>query len=201
MKPKMEMQKSALVEHELLEVIHKRRSRRAYLSKAIDQATLDSLFEAARWAPSANNEQPWVYLYATKDQTTLWNKLFETLNDSNKIWAENAPLLVLSVIRKNFLGNDQPNTSAKYDLGAANAFLSLQATHVGLNVHQLGGFNRQKVVENMVIPETHEPVIMMAIGYPGTAESLPDNLKLREQTPNERYTKNSFVMNKTFSDG
>jgi len=198
MEPKIEMQKSAQVEHELLDVIHKRRSKRAYLNKPIEQNTIDSLFEAARWAPSSNNEQPWVYIYATKDQTVLWNKLFETLNESNKIWAENAPLLVLSVIRKNFLRNDQPNHSAKYDLGAANAFLSLQATHVGLNVHQLGGFNRQKAIENMVIPETHEPVIMMAIGYPGIAESLPENLKLREQTPSERYTKNSFVMNKTF---
>ena len=192
------MQKSAQVEQELLDVIHKRRSRRAYLNKPVDQKTIDSLFEAARWAPSANNEQPWVYLYATKDQTELWNKLFETLNDSNKVWAENAPLLVLSVIRKNFLGNDQPNNSAKYDLGAANAFLSLQSTHVGLNVHQLGGFNRQRAAENMLIPSTHEPVIIMAIGYPGAAESIPENLKVREQTPNERYTKNSFVMNKTF---
>src|SRR6187455_3430826 len=143
------MQKSTQVEHPLLEVIQKRRSKRAYLNKPIDQNTIDSLFEAARWAPSSNNEQPWVYIYATKDQTELWNKLFETLNESNKIWVENAPLLVLSVIRKNFLRNDQPNNSAKYDLGAANAFLSLQATHVGLNVHQLGGFNRQRATENM----------------------------------------------------
>jgi nitroreductase len=197
MDQKTEMQKSAQIEHELLDVIHKRRSKRAYLLKAIDQKIIDSLFEAARWAPSANNEQPWVYIYATKDQP-LWNKLFETLNDSNKIWAENAPLLVLSVIRKNFLRNDLPNGSAKYDLGAANAFLSLQATHVGLNVRQLGGFSGQKATENMMIPETHEPVIMMAIGYPGPAESLPENLKQRELTPNERYTKSSFVMNTTF---
>jgi nitroreductase len=192
------MQKSAQIEHPLLDVIHKRRSKRAYSDKAIDQGTIDSLFEAARWAPSSNNEQPWVYIYAKKDQPELWNKLFETLNESNKVWAENAQLLVLSVIRKNYLRNDQPNSSAKYDLGAANAFLSLQATHVGLNVHQLGGFNRQKATENMVIPETHEPVIIMAIGYPGIAESLPENLKVRELAPNERYTKDSFVMNKTF---
>lgn len=198
MASKIVLQKSAQIEHTLLDVIHKRRSKRAYLDKAIDQETIDSLFEAARWAPSANNEQPWVYLYATKDQAELWNKLFETLNESNKVWAENAPLLVLSVIRKNFLLNGQPNTSAKYDLGAANAFLSLQATHMGLNVHQLGGFNRQRATENMAVPDTHEPVIMMAIGYAGTPETLPENLKLREETPNERYTKNSFVMNKTF---
>ena len=198
MELKKEMQKSAQVEHELLEVIHKRRSKRAYLNKAVEQNIIDSLFEAARWAPSSNNEQPWVYIYATKDQTELWSKIFDTLNEGNKVWAESAPLLVLSVMRKNFLRNDQPNQSAKYDLGAANAFLSLQATHVGLNVHQLGGFNRQMATENMAIPDTHEPVIIMAIGYPGAAESLPENLKLREEKPNERYTKNSFVMNKTF---
>ena len=192
------MQKSTQIEHTLLDVIHKRRSKRAYIDKPIEQNVIDALFEAARWAPSANNEQPWVYIYATKDQKELWNKLFETLNDSNRVWAENAPLLVLSVVRKNFLRNDLPNSSARYDLGAANAFLSLQATHEGLNVHQLGGFSKQKAIENMLIPETHEPVIIMAIGYPGVAESLPEKLKLRELAPNERYTKDSFVMNKTF---
>lgn len=198
MEPKIEMRKSAEIEHALLEVIHKRRSKRAYTDQPIDQKTIDSLFEAARWAPSSNNEQPWVYLYATRAQTELWSILFETLNDSNKVWASQAPLLVLTVVRKNFRRNDQPNGSAKYDLGGANAFLSLQATHMGLNVHQMGGFNRTQAMEKLHMPDSHEPVIMLAIGYPGVAESLPENLKLRELAPNERYTKDSFVMNKTF---
>ena len=101
-------------------------------------------------------------------------------------------------MRKNFIRNDKPNGSAKYDLGAANALLSVQATHLGLNVHQMGGFDRQIAIDNLNIPDTHEPVVMIAVGYPGDPEILPENLKLRELAPRERYTQSSFVMNKSF---
>jgi nitroreductase len=192
------MEKSAEIEHPLLEVIHQRRSLRAYENRSIEPEKIQALFEAARWAPSSSNEQPWVYIYATKDQPELWNKLFETLMDGNKIWAARAPLLILSLIRKNFVKNDKPNGSAKYDLGAANAFLSLQATHLGLNVHQMGGFDRQRATINLNVPDTHEVAVMMAVGYSGDPELLPENLKQRELSPRERYRKDSFVMNKTF---
>lgn len=192
------MQKSSEVESEINQLIEQRSSKRAYSTQAVEPALIRSLFEAARWAPSANNEQPWVYLYATKDQPELWGKLFDTLNDGNKIWAERAPLLVLSMVRKSFARSGNPNGSAKYDLGAANAFLSLQATHLNLNVHQMGGFDREKARINLNIPETHEAAIMLAIGYPGEASMLPENLKVRETSPRERFIQESFVMNKTF---
>lgn len=192
------MQKSTEIEFQINDLIEQRKSKRAYELKPIEEEKILSLFEAARWVPSANNEQPWVYLYATKDQKELWGKLFDALNEGNKIWAERAPLLVLSMVRKNFAFNGSPNGSAKYDLGAANAFLSIQATQLGLNVHQMGGFDRERARVNLQIPDTHEPAVMMAIGYPGEAAMLPESLKLRELSPRERYIQGTFVMNKSF---
>jgi len=198
METSIDMRTSAEFESPVLEPIQKRRSRRAYLDRPIEQEKIQSLFEAARWAPSSVNEQPWTYIYATKDQSELWEKLFSTLNDGNKIWAQHAPLLILSLTRKNFSRNDQPNSSAKYDLGGANAFLSLQATHLGLNVHQMGGYDRQKAKENLNIPDTFELGVIMAIGYPGDPEMLPENLKQRELAPRHRHLQEEFVLNKTF---
>lgn len=182
----------------LLPLIQNRRSKRAYRPDTITPEKIDSLFEAARWSPSGMNEQPWVYTYATREQPELWQKIFEPLNDSNKVWAVHAPLLVVAMIRKNHERNGQPNGSARYDLGAANALLSIQAESLGINVHQMGGFNKQKAVENLNIPDTHEPVVIMAIGYPGDPDILPENLKLREVAPRQRHQVDSFVMNKTF---
>ena len=192
------MQKSAEFQSPVLDVIQSRRSRRAYSERPIEKEKILSLFEAARWAPSSVNEQPWLYIYATKDQPELWNKIFEALTDSNKVWAQHAPLLIASLVRKHFTRNDLPNLSAKYDLGAANAFLSLQASHFGLNVHQMGGYKHQVLKDNLNIPDTYESVVLMAIGYPGDINLLPENLQLREHAPRERFLQQEFVMNKPF---
>lgn len=190
--------KSTKIEYPVLSEIRDRRSKRAYSTSEVSEETIRSLFEAARWAPSSMNEQPWVYIYAVADNKELWNKIFASLNDSNKVWAQHAPLLVVSLARKTLLRNGVLNGAAKYDVGAANALLSLQATHAGLNVHQMGGYNKQVLIDNLNIPETHEPTVVMAIGYPGDPESLSDNLKARELAPRERYTQDFFVMTKPF---
>jgi nitroreductase len=192
------MEKSSTIEQPLLEVIERRRSSRAYADKPVEPEKIKALFEAARWAPSSSNEQPWVYMYATQEQPELWSKLLNTLLEGNRIWANKAPLLVMALARKNFLANDKPNGSARYDLGAANAFLSLQATELGLNIHQMGGFNRETAKVELNIPDTHEAVVVMAIGYPGDVEKLAENFKLREAAPRERYVQDSFVMNQSF---
>jgi nitroreductase len=190
--------KSTKIEYPVLTEIKDRRSKRAYSTTVVSEETIRSLFEAARWAPSSMNEQPWVYLYAVADNKELWNKIFASLNDSNKVWAQHAPLLVVSLARKTLLRNGAINGAAKYDVGAANALLSLQATHAGLNVHQMGGYNKQILIDNLNIPETHEPTVVMAIGYAGDPESLTDNLKAREVAPRERYTQEFFVHTKPF---
>lgn len=189
------METSSTFEAPVIDIIENRRSRRAYSHQPIEQEKIASLFEAARWAPSSMNEQPWVYIYATKDQPELWNKIFDTLNESNQVWAKDAPLLIASITRKYFTRNQRLNTSAKYDLGAANAFLSLQASAFGLNVHQMGGYDAAKFKDNLNISEEYELGVIMAIGYPGDANLLPENLKIREVSPRTRYLQSSFVIN------
>jgi nitroreductase len=196
--PTLNMQKSSEFHSPVIELIKNRRSRRAYADKPVEKEKINALFEAARWAPSSVNEQPWIYIYATKDQPELWNRIFDSLNDSNKVWVKHVPLLIASVVRKNFIRNDRPNLAGRYDLGAANAFLSLQATHLGLNVHQIGGFNAEQLRVNLNVPDAYEPVTVLAIGYPGEIAMLPDHLQQREVAPRERYLQQEFVMNKTF---
>jgi nitroreductase len=156
------------------------------------------LFEATRWAPSSTNEQPWLYIYATHDQDELWNKLFTCLNEGNKIWAKDAPLLILSLARKNFTRFHGVNSYAMYDLGGANSFLSLQAVELGLQVRQMAGFHHERTVKNLNIPDQYEVGVFIAVGYPGDATNLPENLKLRELAPRERILQQEFVMNRTF---
>ena len=194
------MEKSTDFGSPVMEVIQKRRSRRAYADKEVEPEKIHSLFEAARWAPSSLNEQPWFYVYATRNQESLYKKIFDAIKEGNKVWARHAPLLIVSLARKNFIRFDSPNPSARYDLGAANAFLSLQAAHLGLNVHQMAGFDAKTLVDNLNVPDRFEPVIVMAIGYPGDAETLPENLKAREFAPRERYVKQEFVINRAFDE-
>ncbi|HCM77033.1 MAG TPA: nitroreductase [Cytophagales bacterium] len=189
---------SSKIDHPVTDLIQQRRSSRAYAHEHIEQEKINSLFEAARWAPSSMNEQPWTYIYATKSQSEMWNKLFDALNEGNQIWAKDAPLLVLSLARKKFQRNDRTNHTALYDMGAANAFLSLQATELGLNVHQMGGFDGSKVRNDFNVGDEYEIGVIMAIGYPGDPSQLPANLKQRESAPRVRRKLQEFVMNKSF---
>lgn len=192
------METSTEFESPVLDIIKNRKSRRAYLNKSIEPEKIKSLFEAAKWAPSSMNDQPWMYIYATKDQPELWNKIFEALNDGNNPWAKEAPLLIVSLARKNFALNGKPNGSAKYDLGAANAFLTLQATALDLNLHQMGGYHRDILIANLNIPEEYETGVIMAVGYLGSPDGLPENLKERELAPRHRYVQREFVKNQAF---
>jgi nitroreductase len=192
------MQKSSTVAHPIAELIRQRKSVRTFSDQIITQEKIHSLFEATRWAPSSTNEQPWTYIYATKDQSELWNKIFDALNEGNKVWAKEAPLLIATLARKNFTRFDGTNQYALYDLGGANAFLSIQAVELGLQVRQMAGYNHHKLIANLSIPADYELGVVMTVGYPGDPESLPENLKVRELAPRERYVQQEFVMNKTF---
>ncbi|SKC74277.1 Nitroreductase [Ohtaekwangia koreensis] len=191
------MEKSSSIEHPILDLIKNRRSVRAFSSEPITADKINSLFEATRWAPSSSNEQPWVYLYATHDQE-LWHKMFECLNESNRIWVKDAPLLILSLARKTFTHYGSANAHAMYDLGGANSFLSLQAVEMGLQVRQMAGFSHIKAIENLKIPDIYEIGVFIGVGYPGDPTNLPEKLKQRELAPRERFLQQEFVMNKTF---
>ena len=141
---------------------------------------LRSLFEAARWAASSYNDQPWSYLVATKDDQQNFSKMLSVLMDMNAAWAKDAPVLAISVARQNFKHNGAPNRVALHDVGAANAQLTMEATSRGLLVHQMAGFDQDKAREVFGIPQGWEPVSAMAIGYPGDPQTLPEKLRESE---------------------
>jgi len=152
------------------------------------------LFEAARWAASSFNDQPWSYMVATRDDKENFAKMVGVLMDMNAAWAKNAPVLAISIARKAFKHNGSPNPVALHDVGAANAQLTMEATSRGLLVHQMAGFHHDKAREAFGIPEGWEPVSAIAIGYPGHPETLPEQLRKQELAARTRKPLSEFVM-------
>jgi len=188
------MQKPAPSDAPIHQLIRDRWSPRAFADKAIPDDVLRSLFEAARWAPSSNNEQPWAYIVATKSDKANFDKILGTLVEFNANWAKNAWALAIAVSRLAFAQNDTPNRNAQYDTGAASALLSVEATAQGLFVHQMAGFDPDKARQTFAIPEGWEAIAAMAIGYPGNPDSLSPKLKDRELAPRTRKPIRDFVM-------
>jgi nitroreductase len=168
------------------DLLRQRWSPRAFDDRPIEPEKLRSLCEAARWAPSSNNEQPWRFIVANKDYETEWNRLFACLVEGNRKWAYRAPVLILSVASLNFEDDSTPNRHAFYDTGMAVENLVLQATALGLSAHQMAGFDVEKARADLKIPSGYEPVAMIAVGYPGDLASLPDRLRERELQPRSR---------------
>jgi nitroreductase len=175
------------------ELIRRRWSSRAFSEQPIENDTLLSVLEAARWAPSSRNEQPWAFLVATKDNSELYEALAGVLMDSNRAWAANAPVLILTMGHTRLEKDGQPNRHALHDLGQATANLILQATSLGLATHQMGGFHANAARERFAIPEGWEPVSVIALGYPGNAELLPEPLRERETAQRRRKPLKEFV--------
>ncbi len=187
------MEKPADVQYPIHDLIKRRWSPRAFSDRSIKPETLQSLLEAARWAPSSNNEQPWSFIVAAKDDPAEFGRLLSCLVDGNSLWAQHAPVLMVSVARLSFEDDGQPNRHAFYDVGQAVANLIVQATALGLMVHQMAGFHPDKVRELYSVPKEFEPVAAMALGYPGDPQSLSDKLKKRELAPRERKPITEFV--------
>ena len=188
------MSNPAPVEFPVNDLIRNRWSPRAFADKPVPAEVLRSLFEAARWAPSSNNEQPWAYIVATKDNQENFEKSLGALVEFNANWAKKAPVLVIAVAELAFRKNKAPNRNAQYDVGAASLQLSLEATARGLVVHQMAGFDPETAKEVYDIPEGWEPIAAMAIGYPGDASSLPEPYQTREKAPRTRKPIREFVM-------
>jgi nitroreductase len=188
------MQKPAPSDFPVHQLIRDRWSPRAFSDKAIPQDVLRSLFEAARWAPSSSNQQPWAYIVATKDDKENFDKMLGVLVEFNAGWAKNAAALAIAVAELTFTQNNTPNRNAQYDTGAASALLSVEATARGLAVHQMAGFDPEKARQTFGIPAGWEPIAALAIGYPGDPDSLPAKLKDRELAPRTRKPLSEFVM-------
>lgn len=187
------MKNPAPAEAALHEHVRERWSPRAFGDKGVSPHILKSLFEAARWAPSSSNSQPWAYIVATKEDKENFDKILSTMVEFNQGWAKHAPVLAISVAQiKNKEG--KPNTHAFHDVGSASAQLTFQAVADGLHVHQMAGFDANKAREVFHIPDDWQAVAAMAIGYPGDPNSLPDKLKERELAPRNRKPLADFVM-------
>ncbi len=187
------MEKLADTDHPIHELLRRRWSPRAFAPRPVEPEKLRSLLEAARWAPSSFNEQPWTFLAATKENAAEFERLLSCLVEGNQKWAREAPVLMISVAAHYFERNHKPNRHAFHDVGLAVENLVIQATALGLAVHQMAGFSPERARELYEIPKESEAVAAIALGYPGHPESLPEGLRAREAAPRTRKPIKDFV--------
>lgn len=180
--------KPAITSEKIHDIIQNRWSPRAFdASKLIADDTVQALLEAARWAPSCMNEQPWRFLVCNKaNQKDAWQSLLGCLAEKNQQWAMNAPLLLLAVAMNNFNQNQKSNRWAAYDTGAASLNICLQATAMGLVTHQMGGFDAEQCKQKFHLPEDCTPMSIIAVGYQAEAEQLNDEFRQRELAERSR---------------
>ena len=162
------------------ELLARRWSPRAFSPRPVMAAKLAQLFEAARWAPSSYNAQPWAFIVATREDAEGYDRLLSTLVDVNRQWARQAPVLILAVAKLDFDHVARANRHAFYDLGQAVAHLTVQASALDLYIHQMGGFDPGAARELFAIPEGYEPVAVLALGY---QEGLPEGQAARTRKP------------------
>jgi nitroreductase len=186
-------EKTALTNHPIHEFLADRWSPYAFADRPVSEADLCSLFEAARWAASSYNEQPWSYIVSTKENPELFQQLLSCLVDANQFWAKDAPVIALGVVSHKFTRNQEDNRAAIHDLGLATSNLVVEATARGICVHQMIGILPDKARELCEIPEGYEAWTAMAIGYQGDPMTLPDALKERDLMPRQRKPLEQFV--------
>jgi nitroreductase len=187
------MEKPAFTEHEILDLLRRRWSPRAFSDRPIPEPVLSRMFEAARWAASSYNEQPWTYVLGVKaEDPAEFDRIASTLYPPNA-WAKAAPVLAISVAKWKFSHDGSPNRLAFHDVGAASANLTIEGLKEDVFVHQMGGFDPKKAKEIFGIPDDYEAVAAMAMGYAGNPDSLPEALKEREKAPRTRKKIEEFV--------
>ncbi len=174
--------KKAVTQVPINDLLARRWSGRAFdPGRRVDQNDIMALVEAARWAPSCYGEQPWRYLVCDKHiNQSAWDNAFACLAEGNQIWARDAPVLILANADSIWSRNGKPNRWGQYDTGAASMSLCIQATDIGMMVHQMGGFDADKARELFIIPEQYMPMAMMAIGYQLPLDKIKVEIKERE---------------------
>jgi nitroreductase len=183
--------------HEILPAIANRWSPRAFSKEQISKEDLGKLLEAARWAASSMNEQPWRLIYAYQGEEAF-DKILVTLMEGNRLWAKDASMLMLTIVKKDFSMNGRPNKAAHHDLGLAIGNLSIQATEIGIGLHQMGGFDPRKAEELFDLPEGYEAVTAIAMGYFGDPEQLEEPFKSRETGKRTRKSIEDFAFHGKF---
>lgn len=187
------MLKHAKPDHPVHDLVVRRWSPYAFDSRPVPREDLLAIFEAARWAASSYNEQPWSYIIATSDEPEEHARLVTCLVEGNQTWAKAAPVLALGIVSLKFSRNGKPNAAAHHDLGLAAGNICLEATARGLVVHQMTGILPDKARAVYGIPEGWQALTGLAIGYAGSPDALPDALKQRDLTPRDRKPLREFV--------
>lgn len=178
--------RTAKTDHPVHQLVAARWSPYAWAERSVDPDDLLALFEAARWAASSYNAQPWRYIVARREDEGSFAQLLSTLVEGNQAWAKHAPVLAIGLTRPTFERNGKPNKAAEHDLGLAAGNLSLEATARGLAVHWMIGIQPERVREVYGVPDEFEPLTGLAIGYAGEPGQLPESLRSRDTAPRER---------------
>ena len=173
-------------------------SPRAFHDKPVPPDALRTLLEAARWAASCFNEQPWRFILATKDQPQQYAQLLGILAPKNQLWAKAAPVLLLSVAKTTFSHNAKPNRHGIHDTGAAAATLCIQAAALGLQAHSMAGFDAAKARELFQIPADFDPAAAIALGYPAPPDAAPEEFRAAESAPRTRKPLSDLVFTTTW---
>ena len=189
----MSASKDANPDHLIHQLFVKRWSPYAFSDRPVPEEDLRALLEAARWSASNFNEQPWRYIVATRKDPEEFERLLSCLDESNQSWAKSAPVLALGCAALKFARNRQPNTTAEHDLGAASTYLSMEATHRGLSVHQMAGILPDRAREVYQIPDGFRPLTGLAIGYVGDPNTLPEKYREHDLGPRQRMPLTEFV--------
>ncbi len=189
------------VEHEVIAPVAGRWSPRAFSAEPVEREKLLSLLEAARWAASSFNEQPWRFVVALKDDPAEFEKVLSCFKEGNQSWAKNAPVVMLVLSKKTFSrskGGDNHNRHALYDTGAAVAQLSLQATALDLCVHQMAGILPDRARAVFGVPDEFEVTAGLALGYLGDPAQLPEDLQAKERGERSRKPLSELVFSGAF---
>jgi nitroreductase len=184
----------------VLEIIQERWSPYSFSSNPVEEYKLKAMMEAAGYAPSCNNEQPWMFVFTTQKNSKVFDDYLGFLVDSNKVWAKHAYAIIISLARTKFSYNGKPNRYAFYDTGMAVANLLLQALAMDVYVHQMGGFSIEKVKDYFKLNNDIEPVAMMAVGYIGDGVSISPELLKRDEKKRPRKSVNEYAYKNSLSD-
>ncbi len=193
------MKKTTPTQFKINPHIEQRWSTRSFDTKSVEPEKIKSLFEAARWAASAFNEQPWRFILGT-DHNPTYKKILETLVEWNQIWAGLAPVLILNVAKRSFTHNGTKNVTFKYDLGQAVANMAIEAVNQGLFSHQMSGFDAEKARELFQIPEDYQAISVIAVGYYKENTELPQDMLDGEASSRVRKTFEELVFDNTFGN-
>ena len=174
-------------------VISDRWSPRAFDSVAVDYDKIHLLFEAAKWAPSSRNAQPWRFIFATNEMPD-YKVFIDLMTEANQKWASTAPLLVMPLAQVISTYKNRPNRLAFYETGMAVGNLLAQATAMDLMVHQMSGYDHEKAKETLVIPTRYEPMSILAIGYKGEPANLPSDVAAWEKRERTRMEISKFLV-------